>query len=326
MAQELNNVKDQVQDKLPLREKESKKRLYIIGNGFDLYHGLPTSYRCYNCYMCREHPEVHERVGRIFDINDPNMLWLKYEEKLGELDVYGLVDRNLPWWVETEEQDELTYAFDTLHADSVDYFQEWAGQIDTAYANSKRLELDKNAYFINFNYTETLEKDFLYQIQSKQICYIHGDTGKNPLRRTIVGHGNNQYVAMIDEEKISNMIKSFQKFPEWAKTMDRFKKIIISEIKRLLNGLEKKTDKCIVENKAFLKKCTKSDEIYVLGHSLADVDLPYFEKIARESDTAKWYVSYYNDIVSLKKQIGKIHNIGQVEFITLDELKKTDAK
>ncbi|MCS6118044.1 hypothetical protein G3444_03800 [Shewanella baltica] len=35
-------------------------------------------------------------------------------------------------------------------------------------------------------------------------------------------------------------------------------------------------------------------EIYILGHSLSDVDIPYFERIASivKSD-CYWYVSYY---------------------------------
>ena len=60
-----------------------------------------------------------------------------------------------------------------------------------------------------------------------------------------------------------------------------FEKKTISEIQKLIDGLRKKPD-IVLENKdikTFFGKCASSDEIYVLGHSLADVDLPYFEKI-----------------------------------------------
>ena len=33
-------------------------KLHICGNGFDLHHGLQTSYKCYKDFLCLEHPEV----------------------------------------------------------------------------------------------------------------------------------------------------------------------------------------------------------------------------------------------------------------------------
>lgn len=68
-------------------------------------------------------------------------------------------------------------------------------------------------------------------------------------------------------------------------------------------------------------KQTKSDEIYVLGHSLAEVDLPYFERIAHDSLNAKWYASYKTDkdkenIENMRKVCG----IDRIKLITLDDL------
>jgi len=62
--------------------------------------------------------------------------------------------------------------------------------------------------------------------------------------------------------------------------------------------------------------------VAVLGHSLTDVDLPYFEKIARESPNAKWYVCVVNDKEKKAKfdAISKIVKIKKVGFITYDEL------
>lgn len=298
------------------------KKLYIIGNGFDRYHGLPTSYECFSYFMFREYPKVHDRVGRIFDINDPNMLWLNFEEKLGELDVLGMVNRNLSWWVDTEKQKDFTNPFDTLYEDLVDCFHEWVIQVNKFCTNSKRIELDKNAYFISFNYTNTLQR--LYGIKEEQICYIHGNTGNNELRRPIVGHGNNEYETLINEEEIRNIIEGYQQRPKWAESID-FTEEVVKEIKNLLGGLKKKPTDNIRNEKSFFDKYVSLNEIYVLGHSLADVDLPYFEKIARESSEAKWYVSYRDDDLKDLKRIAentcKIPFANDVKLITLDELK-----
>lgn len=126
-----------------------------------------------------------------------------------------------------------------------------------------------------------------------------------------------------DEEKgIINRIESLQQVPIWANTSEDFETKTILEITRLLNGLKKNTNGVINDEniKSFFRKSASSDEIYGLGHSLAEVDLPYFEKIASESPNARWYVSYYNDLKTIAENVCKIPKIKQVKFISLDEL------
>lgn len=42
-------------------EKEFE-RLYVIGNGFDLHHGMPTSYKSYRIRLEENHHNVYENV------------------------------------------------------------------------------------------------------------------------------------------------------------------------------------------------------------------------------------------------------------------------
>ena len=60
------------------------EKLYIIGNGFDLYHGLPTSYQCFLCYMLRTHLEDAKQIGHIFDRTDYEKPWSDFERNLGK--------------------------------------------------------------------------------------------------------------------------------------------------------------------------------------------------------------------------------------------------
>lgn len=298
------------------------KKLYIIGNGFDLYHDLPTSYKCFNCFMCRKYSEAHERIGRMFDLRDANVLWSDFENKLGELKVLDLVDSNLSSWLITERVQDFENSFDVLHIDLSWYFQEWVGNIEMSCANSKRLGIDKEARFINFNYSPTLEK--LYSINEDQICYIHGDTGKNAFRAPIVGHGKN-YLMLDerDEDGIKQRIECLQQLPVWTDTQEEFEEKTILEVKKLLYGLRKNTNRVLGYDdiKKFFNNCTKSEEIYVLGHSLAEVDLPYFEKIAHESPDAKWYASYKTDKDKENvENMRKVCGIDHIKLITLDEL------
>ena len=39
-------------------------RLWIIGNGFDLYHGLKTKYSDYKAYLCQHHT-CKKECGRV---------------------------------------------------------------------------------------------------------------------------------------------------------------------------------------------------------------------------------------------------------------------
>ncbi|MBU3130277.1 bacteriophage abortive infection AbiH family protein [Clostridium tagluense] len=43
--------------------------LNVIGNGFDLYHRLPSSYYYFGCYLIEKDPEFYEEVGRRYKFN-----------------------------------------------------------------------------------------------------------------------------------------------------------------------------------------------------------------------------------------------------------------
>lgn len=53
------------------------KTLLIIGNGFDLAHGLETSLRCFRCYL-----KYKDNDTRDFLKNIENYIPLKIEQKL----------------------------------------------------------------------------------------------------------------------------------------------------------------------------------------------------------------------------------------------------
>ena len=80
-------------------------KLYIIGNGFDLWHGLPTAYKCYNRYMMRQNASVHDRIGRIYNRANSNELWSDYENMLPRLDIVKLVENNIETWCRRQRYD-----------------------------------------------------------------------------------------------------------------------------------------------------------------------------------------------------------------------------
>ena len=86
----------------------------------------------------------------------------------------------------------------------------------------------------------------------------------------------------------------------------------------------KNTEQIIRDNIDFFTSLRGVNEIFVLGHSVSDVDINYFRMINRFVDNeAEWTISYYNpdDIPTLTtniRDLGVLEN--NINTITLDEL------
>lgn len=91
--------------------------LNIIGNGFDLYHGLPTSYYFFACYFLKNYEETYDKLASMYGISrgvyiypsddlTPGIVdlgfWSDFEKNLGIL-AYD--------WVENSLLDDLDLEF-----------------------------------------------------------------------------------------------------------------------------------------------------------------------------------------------------------------------
>lgn len=170
--------------------------LIIIGNGFDLYHGLSTSYSDYRDWLL-DHDEQVVADFESFDyatecllhesslscqsssMEEGDRRWSSLEESLGiEWDdlcyetlghAYpNLTDDNPGWndfWI------ELQVRLEYLKKLTRDRFREWVESIDLSKAQPV-LDLPGTASFITFNYTPTLE--YVYGVSPDKILHIHG--------------------------------------------------------------------------------------------------------------------------------------------------------
>lgn len=308
------------------------KTLYIIGNGFDQYHGLPTSYKCFLCYMLKQHPNDTERIGFIFDRKNPNKLWSDFENGLETFDSLELVKKNIDNWIHIERLCEFENLFDNVHSELKSFFHEWVLQIQMELDNGKRITLDKDALFLNFNYTNTLER--FYKITPSHICYIHRDTKNNKCAEPIVGHSHQNNCVEKSKCKICQYIKAYGKYPKWANGLEDFAQKVIYELNEFWDGLAKEPKiiqinpheiYTIFGNKDFFNKCNNLDEIYVMGHSMNDVDRDYFRKIHMQSPNAQWHISKYNKTdEELKNQLAGLIGIEEkkinVDTFEMDSL------
>lgn len=288
------------------------KSLYIIGNGFDVAHGLRTDYWKLRTYLEIEHPyflNVFESLYNIQPLDDTepwytekaqerwrqsvdNALWSTFEEKMGypnttemlnmsscilddlmlEGGNVGIQDTMDVYW-----QEQFGF-IDNLQ----DYVKAWIEQIDTSSVEcQKKALIGSNDYFLNFNYTDTLER--VYHI--KNVLHIHGGVESVSDIPPIMGHCN------IDEIK---------KHYRWSKEADEEyeegEASIQKAIAQYLESIFKDTNSIIEIHSDFFEKLQEVDNIVIIGWSAGDVDRPYLRKI-REcvNKRATWTAYWYND-------------------------------
>lgn len=250
--------------------------LYIIGNGFDLAHGMKTSWQdFYNWLKSNSHSSLITFCENNFSLETD--LWQDFEKALGEYDLNSIFDYCTED-IEIDEEHMMRTNFiiedspDSLfvpHKDElIQCFMEWIANIEIS-DKPLNIEIPPEAKYLTFNYTETLEK--LYHIHPSQILHIHGDVN-NPL------FGHNQ------------LIKEYWDEHEPLSEQTAKQKIIAG-----MNELHKDVQGIIADNSDYFDSISDIDEIIIRGISYGPIDLPYFKKI---KDSVKpnclWKLSWHS--------------------------------
>lgn len=279
-------------------KKINRDKLFIIGNGFDLAHNLPTrfdphfkniaktyeNYNFWDLYQCCE-----------------DDIWSDFENLLGHPDFNSLeeiFDGYTPDYSSERESDRDSIITQVqINGNLNDALYEFAEEAEKSLQCTKidsRITkiIDINAYYISFNYTHTLEK--IYNIPLEHILHIHGEVGKNNLK---LGYtkgnfipekysfdfrkkGRGPYIDMKIDEYIDNHIDDFYVRTAYTELLDKCK------------NFYKEVDIESLEN--FLDNKVNLEEIIVYGHSCA-IDYDYFNYLnTRYSEVCwKFYVKGY---------------------------------
>lgn len=287
-------------------------KLIIIGNGFDIWQGLDTSYKSFHNYykqhlndiLRKLHLKKHEYIdenGKSYFLSDVELVygdpfspeelddafWNTFELSLDKVDSERL---NLFFGKTEEELYELQEAVENAQNILREAFSAWIQSIPVASCDSG-YTFGEDCYCINFNYTNTVESRF----GCPKEYHIHGE--KEDGIDIVFGHA-------------SHPQRPIQELAEFG---GRF--MGLYQIDNLLY----ETDKDTFSNIQFLRidlasKGVKLDEIrdiYVLGQSFSDVDFDYFKYIHQETS-----VSVTHRIISEKRDLEKWYR----ELNTLDEL------
>src|SRR5947209_7212449 len=138
--------------------------LYIIGNGFDLHHGIRSSYYAFGEYLKSHDRDTHSVVERHLGVDAD--FWAEFEERLADLDTDSVIDYASSW-LESYGAEDWSDAYHHDYQYEIDRvveailalrlrFGEWIRQLripDPSEIARIRLPLDVSATYLNFNYT-----------------------------------------------------------------------------------------------------------------------------------------------------------------------------
>ena len=289
------------------RVKGKYKNLFLIGNGLDRWQGLPTSYDNFRQYYSEHIFEITKELkiktktdkdgnvltpvemifGEIFGPSAlPREFFWNFESSISLLD-----DQNIALYFGKSNKDvyqmqeTLNYALEILRK----AFGDWIKSIsiddkDTGY------RFDDSCYFINFNYTNTLEKRF--KVDVRNVNYIHGNF--TDVESIVFGHSKHPEIAFPElmEQKFIHRIGGGES--------KRLRELYLVE-----DALYE-TDKHVQDNIDDLCEFMLIDgvhieditDIYVLGHSFGEPDYEYFEFLVKATQagidvnklSALWHV------------------------------------
>lgn len=289
--------------------------LYILGNGFDRAHNLPTNYEDFHTWLNNngDKPFIHAFENLYPDVKNTKGEWRDMESALGNISLEHAIDIDVNYQYYPDEirnekssldayrcGDKLSYVVKVLQS----CFGDWTHSIDLSKC-TKKYVLNGDSHFFSFNYTRTLEE--VYIINSESIHHVHGTIGNNG--QLVVGYGDAQFddddfepdMVGIDKELILNILRENRKPVETIIQEQTFKR--------------------------FMQSISSVSSVIVFGHSCSEVDKPYYVEIAKKiKENAHWtfyvhnkknnnQVKRYADSVRKEYQSFEITNESPIELL-----------
>lgn len=267
-----------------------KDTLYIIGNGFDLHHGLNTSYLNFRDYCVRNAPSLWKNLSEIYgDKINHDMWWSDFENKLGNINYTSLaLSYNGLAMGEQKVQNLFKGMLPPL-------FGKWIKQIRRHPQMDTNLNIDTESLFFTFNYTLVLEE--VYHIDENNVWHIHNSV-KNP-DNIIIGHDSDE--RKLFSTYLSNKANSIVS-PNFV---DRINRKIAQGSKKVKMIIENQEDR-------FHSLYSQIKHIVVMGFSFNEIDMPYIKAIIeanKNTADVDWTI-YFHSKGEDKVFIRKLLRIG----------------
>jgi hypothetical protein len=282
-------------------------KLFIIGNGFDLYHEIKSSYSDFKEYLFLRDRNLLITLEK-FNLYG-EFLWSDFEANLADLDEQELYDSyadSLVSYADDNWSDRYHHEFQYLIEEDTwrmtyglkKSFLNWILNLNVdngkRYYTTERLLNDEERLFLNFNYTNTLECK--YGVARSEILYIH-NRAENEKSDLIMGH------AAADKRS-----------EVWLWSGDIRAEEAEQHIADYYKNTYKSSQHILDKHRAFFKGLNSVDEIVILGHSISKVDVVYFHEIVKyiNKEKVNWKISYYNEF-DKKQHIETLITLGVCE-------------
>lgn len=300
------------------------EKLIVIGNGFDIAHGIPSRYEDFKEYLLlyEKEPEVlFEIAGQKWCASDsisPNdvekrnfyeditkfittaELWSDFENALGYLDDEELksyhsdflLDYGHVKWKDSANHDYQMSIEESLEfaKDIPKYLAEWISHLNTSADNILPPNFINNeALFLNFNYTDTLEE--VYGILRKNILYIHGKCKEGS--HLVVGHHDSN---LFMKKPVPAMKEEYKQYMDLESGRD-FREVEAENIiKSYFKSTYKNVYSIIRDNITFFKNLGSVKEVLIMGHSLSKIDMEYFSMIRQYANPdCIWHITFHSE-------------------------------
>lgn len=270
--------------------KTKYSKLFIIGNGFDRWQGLPSSYDQFKDYYRKNIRNIVKELHIKTTVSEVGSLITPVEMIFGDIFNPSSLPEQFFWNFESstallDDQNTINYFKKTNRGlyklqETIREAQEilqkaFGGWIHSIAIESKDsgYRFDDSCYFLNFNYTNTLEKRF--GANENQDYHIHGEA--DDPESIVFGHSTHPETAF------SELME--QKF---VRTFDGKKSKRLQGLYLIEEALYE-TDKHVQDNIDDLCEFMTLDgvhieditDIYVLGHSFGEPDYEYFEFLVK---------------------------------------------
>lgn len=293
-----------------------RRTLYIIGNGFDLMHGVKSSYAAFRDSLGRNHPLRFYLESYL----KSDHIWADFEEALGHfnmdvmanpdnvgemLDLYGAFDEDAgaaDYYIASEmAASPIRSVADELPK----RFRAWVETLKIGTDERPLESIFHDDKVLCFNYTEFVEE--LYGVSEDHVCYIHGCRRRKKgqqKERLILGHIPDANAAEYEEIQGIRKKNSYR-----SQLIDLAQDEVIRLISQGDEDLTKDCGTIIKAHERFFRSLTDVKNVIVIGHSLSMVDWDYFIQVAENALDAHWYFGCH-DIRDLENEKRLVNVLG----------------
>ena len=257
-------------------------RGFLIGNGFDLAHGMKSKFSDFYRYEVINNPTNISCFDGFYDMIAEE-IWGNFEDNIGRID-YELFMEHMGSIYDEKDEYGLTECaedvdFEHLLCDYNEMAKDlklWTNKLSMP---NRKYSLSSDDLYLSFNYTYVLEK--VYKIKKSNILHIHGESNRDNI---ILGYDN------IDIEKVLSGADRGIYTRDFPYEYEGF-----CILREFLCRFHKNTNDIILRNKTFIDRFADCEEVYIVGLSFSKTDINYLNYIINVlKKPIKIYLSYYS--------------------------------